>query len=138
MASVPITIHGRRFEIACEAGQEAQIGRLARYVDDRVRQLSAAVGNLGDTKLLLMTSLLLADELSEANDQLDALKDQRTAAERGRSEEVIIERLDKITRTITSLSETLEETQALPDEDLSEDTAPSREEQDDEENTIEG
>jgi cell division protein ZapA len=108
MASVSITINGRRYEIACDEGQEAQLSRLGRYVDDRVRQLSAAVGQLGDNRLLVMTCLLLADELSERNDELDAYKIENNSKVRERKDELIANKLDAITKRILSLSQTLE------------------------------
>jgi len=108
MASVSITINGRRYEIACEEGQEAQLSRLGRYVDDRVRQLSAAVGQLGDTRLMVMTSLLLADELSERNDELEALQVENNASIRDRKDEVMAGKLDALTQSIISISESLE------------------------------
>ena len=66
MPQVDVTINGRHYQIACDDGQEEHLSRLAGYVDDRVQELVAAVGQVGDTRLLVMTSLLVADELSEA------------------------------------------------------------------------
>ncbi|MCW8835585.1 MAG: cell division protein ZapA [Rhodospirillales bacterium] len=66
MAHVSITVNARKYEIACDDGQEAHLRRLAEYVDKRVEELVAAVGQIGDTRLMLMASLLLADELSDA------------------------------------------------------------------------
>jgi cell division protein ZapA len=66
MPQVAVTINGRNYQIACDEGQEEHLSRLASYVDDRVQELVAAVGQVGDTRLLVMTSLLVADDLSEA------------------------------------------------------------------------
>lgn len=66
MPQVDVTINGRHYQIACDEGQEDHLARLAGYVDDRVQELVAAIGQVGDTRLLVMTSLLVADELSEA------------------------------------------------------------------------
>lgn len=109
MASVPITINGRRYEIACDEGQEAQLSRLGRYVDDRVRQLSAAVGQLGDTRLMVMTSLLLADELSEKNDELERYKVEHNSTVRDRKDEILSEKLDRMTSRIIQIAKSLEE-----------------------------
>ncbi|SCA56790.1 conserved hypothetical protein [Candidatus Terasakiella magnetica] len=108
MASVSVTINGRRYEIACEEGQEAQLARLGRYVDDRVRQLAAAVGQLGDTRLMVMTSLLLADELSEKNDELESYKVEHNAAVRDHKDEVVADKLDRMTARILEIAKTLE------------------------------
>ncbi|MDV7339101.1 cell division protein ZapA [Terasakiella sp. A23] len=128
MASVSVTINGRRYEIACDEGQEAQLSRLGRYVDDRVRQLAAAVGQLGDARLMVMTSLLLADELSEKNDELENYKVEHNAALRDRKDELLAEKLDRLAQRITLIAENLDDSQAgdqadQPEEDsMQEDT----------------
>jgi len=66
MGEVVVTVNGQRFQLACRDGEEQQIGALASYVDEKVSGLVNAVGNLGDTRLLLMASLIIADELMEA------------------------------------------------------------------------
>ncbi len=66
MPQVEVTINGRRYQIACEEGQEDHLSGLAGYLDDRVRELVAAIGQVGDARLLVMSNLLVADELSEA------------------------------------------------------------------------
>jgi cell division protein ZapA len=71
MAQVSVTINGRKYQIACDDGQEAHLSRLANYVDQRVSELIAAVGQVGDARLLVMATLLVADELSDAYSQLE-------------------------------------------------------------------
>lgn len=71
MASVNVSINGRDYQIACESGEEDRLSRLASYVDERVQELVLAVGQAGDSRLLVMASLLIADELYEAQAALD-------------------------------------------------------------------
>lgn len=71
MAQVSIRINGRSYDIACDDGQEDRIHALAGYVDERVKEISEAVGQIGEQRLLVMTSLLIADELDTARDQLE-------------------------------------------------------------------
>jgi cell division protein ZapA len=65
MAQVDVTINGRTYQIACDDGQEQHLVALAAYVDRRVGELTAAMGQIGDARLLVMASLLIADELAE-------------------------------------------------------------------------
>ena len=74
MAQVTVIINNRRYDIACDDGQEAHLTHLAQYLDKRVNELTRAVGQIGDARLLVMASLLVADELSEANTELEALR----------------------------------------------------------------
>jgi len=72
MAQVSIRINGRSYDIACDDGQEDRIHALAKYVDERVKEISGAVGQIGEQRLLVMTSLLIADELGMAQEKLDS------------------------------------------------------------------
>ncbi|MEQ8196306.1 MAG: cell division protein ZapA [Rhodospirillales bacterium] len=72
MAQVSVTINGRKYPIACDDGQEAHLSRLASYVDNRIRELVAAVGQVDHSRLLVMVSLLVADELSDAYAELES------------------------------------------------------------------
>ena len=65
MAQVSITINSRKYQVACDDGQEAHLTRLGNYVDKRLNELIAAVGQVGEARLLVMVSLLLTDELSD-------------------------------------------------------------------------
>lgn len=75
MAQVAVTINGRKHQIACDDGQEAHLTRLGDYVDKRIQELVAAVGQIGDAHLLVMASLLVADELSDAYSELEVLRE---------------------------------------------------------------
>ena len=66
MAKADITLRGRSFSIACAPGQELRVQRLAEQLDVRVGQISDAVGDIGDERLLLITALALLDELDSA------------------------------------------------------------------------
>lgn len=109
MASVTVSINGRRYEIACDDGQEAHLTRLSRYVDQRVKELAAAVGQIGDSRLLVMTSLLIADELTDVRSELDNAGKAESQAQRHLSDEIFAETLEKITERIEAIAETLEE-----------------------------
>ena len=77
MAQVTVTINGKRYDISCDNGEEAHLAQLSQYVDRRVEELVVKVGQVGDARLLVMTSLLVADELSEVYSELDAVKDKK-------------------------------------------------------------
>ena len=74
VATVDVVINGRRHQLQCDDGQETRLKRLAAYVDKRVSDLAQNHGQIGDARLLLMTSLLVADELSDAYDELKRLR----------------------------------------------------------------
>ncbi len=78
VSQVEITINGRQYRVACEDGQESHLTNLANYFDGKMKSLVEEVGQIGDTSLMVMAGLLIADELSDVNQELT---DVRRAAE---------------------------------------------------------
>lgn len=63
MAEVNVTINGRTFGIACDDGQEQRVLDLGKYVDERLRDISRAGAANNESHLMVLTSLVLADEV---------------------------------------------------------------------------
>ncbi|TAN59211.1 MAG: cell division protein ZapA [Rhodospirillales bacterium] len=105
MGQITVTVNQRPYVIACDDGQEAHLTRLARYVDQRVSQLVAAVGQAGEARLLLMVSLLLADELSEAYEQAKRLGSGMEPS----SDEALARLLDRLSQRIETIAERMEQ-----------------------------
>ena len=110
MSQVMVTINGRNYQIACDDGQEAHLTRLAAYIDKRVGELVAAVGQVGDARLLVMSSLLIADELSDAYSDRNSLKDpDGTAGARLEAEESLGTGIEAIAQRIEDVAARLEQ-----------------------------
>ena len=73
MAKVDISINGRQYAVACDEGQQDRVRELAGMMDSRVKQLTGPgpVGGVGETQILVLAGLMLADELSETQAALD-------------------------------------------------------------------
>jgi cell division protein ZapA len=65
MPLVNVMVNGRAYTIACDDGEEAHLKDLATIVDTKAREVLGAVGQVGDTRMLLMAALLIADENHE-------------------------------------------------------------------------
>ncbi len=65
MARVDIVMSGRVYPIACDDGQEERVRDIARHVDARLADLKRRAPAATDLHLMVMLSLLLADELFE-------------------------------------------------------------------------
>lgn len=74
MAHVSISINGRPYTVACEDGQEPRLNELAVALDAEVKGLAAAVGQVGDSRLLVISGLSLIDQLSDLRGELDGLR----------------------------------------------------------------
>ena len=66
MAQVDVSINNHNYRILCDDGQEEHLKELADLVDQRLVQLVNTVGQIGESRLLVMTCLVVADELMEA------------------------------------------------------------------------
>ena len=73
METIEVMIGGRRFRLQCGPGQAARVSELARTVDRYAAQLIQGQRGLGEEKLLLLTNLMLADQLLEARDEIERL-----------------------------------------------------------------
>ncbi|MBB92692.1 MAG: cell division protein ZapA, partial [Magnetovibrio sp.] len=73
-----------------------------KYVDNRVQELVAAVGQAGDARLLVMVSLLLADELSDAYAELESISRKSEGVAR------LIESEEKVSRTLENIADRIE------------------------------
>ena len=62
MPLVNVMVNGRAYTIACDDGEEDHLRQLAATVDAKTREVLSSVGQVGDTRLLLMAALLIADE----------------------------------------------------------------------------
>ncbi len=110
MAQVAVQINGRSYQIACDDGQEAHLKRLGDYIDNRVQELVAAVGQVGDARLLVMVSLLIADELSDAHAELSVAKGGDGVAARIDQEESLSLAIENLAERIETIAESLEAT----------------------------
>lgn len=105
MAQVDVTINQRSYRIACDEGQDGHLTELADYVDSRVQELVSAVGQVGDARLLVMASLLIADELSET---LTARHGKDDAKDKSPTMEHVAQTMEKLAERIEHIAAQLE------------------------------
>ena len=81
MGQVVVKVNGRDFPLSCADGQEPRIRRLAQYVDAKIGDFVGRVGQVGEARLLLLAALVIADELSDANDALEQERNRSQTAD---------------------------------------------------------
>lgn len=107
MGLLDIQINGRRHQVQCGDGEEPRLRRLAAYIDSCAGKLVQQHGQLPDAKVLLLTSLLVADELSDAYEEIKRLKGQ--LADQGRrTEKEAAQALDRVAERLEQLAAALE------------------------------
>lgn len=80
MGQVAVTMNGRTYRLRCGDGEEARLLALANHVKGKVEQLTSEFGQVGEDRLLLMASLLVADELFDARERLSGQSGVANAA----------------------------------------------------------
>jgi cell division protein ZapA len=70
MPEVKITIGGRTFDVACQAGEEHYLQTAAKMLDDEAQVLSDQVGRMPEARMLLMAGLMLADKTASVEDKI--------------------------------------------------------------------
>ncbi len=74
MPEISLNINERTYQVTCDDGQEDHLRRLAGHLNERIQGLVGAVGQVGESRLLVMASLMVADELFEAYKENHELK----------------------------------------------------------------
>jgi len=113
MAQVTVTIDGKAYRMACEEGQEEHLMGLAQNFDQYVGHLKRQFGEIGDLRVTVMASIMIMDELHEANRQraaleaeLESLRKNRdgAAAVAERNDEAVASMLTELTSQVKAIS----------------------------------
>ena len=76
MANVTIKFNGKEFLLSCEDGQEEHLEELLIQINLKFNKLKNDLGNLGENKLLLITSVKIMDEYYETKKKVDQKKEE--------------------------------------------------------------
>ena len=76
MANVNVIFNGKEFLLSCEDGQEEHLEELAINLNKKFNDLKSSLGNIGENKLLLITSISVMDEYFETKKKVDEKKEE--------------------------------------------------------------
>ncbi len=76
MANITIKFNGKEFLLSCEDGQEEHLDELSLHLNNRFNKLKNDLGNIGENKLLLITSIKIMDEYFETKKKIDQKKQE--------------------------------------------------------------
>ena len=81
MANVNIKFNNKEFLLSCDDGQEEHLEELSYHLNEKFNKLKSSLGNIGENKLLLITSITTMDEYFETkkkiNHKVEELKSLR-------------------------------------------------------------
>ena len=107
MANVNIKFNGKEFLLSCEDGQEEHLEELSLYLNDKFNDLKNSLGNIGENKLLLITSIKVMDEYFETKKKVEKQKvELKNITERFKElKSLVYEYKDKKEKEIMNLKE---------------------------------
>jgi len=76
MANINIKFNGKEFLLSCEDGQEEHLEELSLHLNEKFDNLKKSLGNIGENKLLLITSISVMDEYFETRKKIEEQKNQ--------------------------------------------------------------
>lgn len=105
MGQVNITINGRNFGMECDDGQEQRVLDLGTYVNSKIQNISSAGAASNENHLLVLTSLMLADEVHELRENLAALGEHVESKEKqDEQDQVLSHAIDSLAQRIDSIA----------------------------------
>ena len=76
MANVNIKFNGKEFLLSCDDGQEEHLEELSQHLNKKFSGLKNNLGNIGENKLLLITSIKVMDEYFETRKKINEKKQE--------------------------------------------------------------
>ena len=74
MANVNIKFNNKDYLLSCDDGQEESLKKLTKFLDKKYSELKDKLGNIGENKLLLITTIQLIDEYFDLKQKVSQQK----------------------------------------------------------------
>ena len=74
MANVNIKFNNKDYLLSCDEGQEESLKKLTVFLDKKYKELKDRLGNIGENKLLLITTIQLIDEYFDLKSRVNSQK----------------------------------------------------------------
>ena len=75
MANINVKFNNKDFLLSCDDGQEEDLINLTKFLDKKYSDLKDKLGNIGENKLLLITSIQVIDEYFDLKKRVTSQKD---------------------------------------------------------------
>ena len=122
MANVNIKFNNKDYLLSCDDGQEDSLKKLTKFLDKKYSELKEKLGNIGENKLLLITTIQLIDEyfdlkqkVTDQKEKLDLIskkfKEIKTLAIKYKENKDI--EIKKLNEELDSFKKTIEESNTL-------------------------
>ena len=76
MANVNIKFNNKDYLLSCDDGQEENLKELAKHLDTKYNELKKNLGNIGESKILLITAIQMVDDYFALNKKVNSKKSE--------------------------------------------------------------
>ena len=76
MANVSIKFNNKDYLLSCDDGQEESLKSLTKFLDQKYNELKDKLGNIGENKLLLITTIQLIDDYFDLKQRVSQQKEK--------------------------------------------------------------
>ncbi len=76
MANVNVKFNNKDYLLSCDDGQEESLKKLTQFLDKKYSELRDKLGNIGENKLLLITTIQLIDEYFDLKQKITQQKEK--------------------------------------------------------------
>ena len=76
MVNVTVKFNNRDYILSCEDGQEQELEKLSLHLNEKFEQLKNDLGNIGESKLLLISSIQVIDEMFTIKESIEKHNNQ--------------------------------------------------------------
>ena len=122
MANINVKFNNKDYLLSCDDGQEESLRKLTRFLDKKYSELQDKLGNIGENKLLLITTIQLIDEYFDLKQKVtnqkakldiisDKFKEIKSWAIRYKEDKDI--EIEKLNGKLDTFRKTIEETNSL-------------------------
>lgn len=112
MAEISLNINGQSYDMECDDGQEGRVLALGDHVDAKLREIQEAGAASSDSHLLVLTALMLSDEIFDLKDQLRkgdvAPSSSSSSPPSNQNDAVVAQTIKSISQRIDSLAKRIE------------------------------
>ena len=103
-----IRINGYSYSVHCEDGQEDHLHAMAADIDREMEVLKGQGSPGGEARMLVMTSLLMADKLHDTRAELDELRRSASKASQ-KSDAATVRKLATLAKRAEEIAASLEQ-----------------------------
>ena len=122
MANVNIKFNKKDYLLSCDDGQEESLKKLTKFLDKKYSELKDKLGNIGENKLLLITTIQLIEEyfdlkrkITDQKKKLDLISNKfqeiKSLAIKYKDDKDI--EIKKLNQELDSFKKTIEESNSL-------------------------